>query len=385
MILISVYNKYTYEEVKTYVENLGYFLISEVYKNNRTKLILKDKIGFYYVITFECIKRGQLPYFTHKSNPYTIQNIRLWCKLNNKPFELISEIYKNNRINLKWKCLKESCQEIFEINFNNMLHNHYGCPYCSGRQVGLSNCLATKNPNLTKEWHSIKNGSLTPYDVTCGGHKRVWWLCEKGHEWEATIYTRNKSQCPYCAGKYPTKDYNLLIIKPILCEEWDYKKNSKKPEEYTPKSQSKVWWKCKECEHEWESTIFHRSDGRGCPQCNKSKGQKYIQSVLKIKNIIFEEEYDKFKDLLSDLGNPLRFDFAVFEDKEKIKLKCLLEYDGEQHFKMIKGWITKEEFLKIKYHDQLKNNYCEKYNIPLLRIPYWEFDNIEKILLNYLN
>ena len=54
-------------------------------------------------------------------------------------------------------------------------------------------------PELASEWHLTKNGSLTPRDVTIGTHKKIWWKCEKGHEWKATIANRSKGVgCPQC-------------------------------------------------------------------------------------------------------------------------------------------------------------------------------------------
>src|SRR5262249_4075991 len=50
----------------------------------------------------------------------------------------------------------------------------YNCPYCSGNRVAKSNCLATKYPELVKEWHPTKNGALTPWDVTPGSGRKVW-------------------------------------------------------------------------------------------------------------------------------------------------------------------------------------------------------------------
>ncbi|MBQ8623595.1 MAG: zinc-ribbon domain-containing protein [Oscillospiraceae bacterium] len=75
-----------------------------------------------------------------------------------------------------------------------------GCPYCSGKKI-LSgyNDLATTNPNLATEWHPDKNGVLLPTMVSPGSHKKVWWLCKKGHEWQASIENRSKgSSCPIC-------------------------------------------------------------------------------------------------------------------------------------------------------------------------------------------
>ena len=59
--------------------------------------------------------------------------------------------------------------------------------------------LATLNPQLANEWDYEKNGELKPEDFTCGSDKKVWWKCEKGHEWQATINNRNNGTgCPIC-------------------------------------------------------------------------------------------------------------------------------------------------------------------------------------------
>ena len=77
-----------------------------------------------------------------------------------------------------------------------------GCPYCSGQMVCIDNCLYTINPSLAKEWHPTKNAPLTPKDVTQGSDKKVWWICGKSHEWEATVNHRNRGRgCPYCSGR----------------------------------------------------------------------------------------------------------------------------------------------------------------------------------------
>ncbi len=58
-------------------------------------------------------------------------------------------------------------------------------------------------PELAKEWHPSKNGELTPQMISRGSHKTVWWQCEKGHEWDASISSRSIGRgCPYCSGRY---------------------------------------------------------------------------------------------------------------------------------------------------------------------------------------
>ena len=77
-----------------------------------------------------------------------------------------------------------------------------GCPYCIGKKVLKGyNDLQTVNPTLAKEWNYEKNKGITPKEVMPNSHKKVWWKCSEGHEWEAVIGNRNKGNgCPYCAS-----------------------------------------------------------------------------------------------------------------------------------------------------------------------------------------
>lgn len=73
----------------------------------------------------------------------------------------------------------------YSMVVNQRTKRGYGCPYCSGhRAIRGINDLATANPELSEEWNYEKNNNLTPYDVTAGSHKKVWWLCGKGHPYE---------------------------------------------------------------------------------------------------------------------------------------------------------------------------------------------------------
>ena len=56
--------------------------------------------------------------------------------------------------------------------------------------MDIENTLASRYPELAKEWHPSKNGNLTPYDVSYGSGKRVWWLGKCGHDWDAKITNR---------------------------------------------------------------------------------------------------------------------------------------------------------------------------------------------------
>ena len=101
-----------------------------------------------------------------------------------------------------WKCDKADDHEWQTAIYNRT--SGKGCPYCANRLVVLSNCLATLNPELTKQWHPTKNGDLTPFDITPGSAKKVWWKCEENHEWATAIAKRSGNEnvkgtnCPEC-------------------------------------------------------------------------------------------------------------------------------------------------------------------------------------------
>lgn len=77
-----------------------------------------------------------------------------------------------------------------------------GCPACDGKQVSITNSLATIAPAIAATWHPQRNGSITPTDVAAKSGRRVWWQCpiNPSHEWTATIASRTSQGvgCPYC-------------------------------------------------------------------------------------------------------------------------------------------------------------------------------------------
>ncbi len=152
--------------------------------------------------------------------------------------------------------------------------NGGNCPICSGREVLVGyNDLATINPKLASEWHPTKNADLKASDVTCGSDKKVWWQCDKRHEWQAVISSRKFGYgCPFCAGqKIIVGENDLETVNPELAAEWHPTKNGKLlPSDVMVGSHEKVWWLGK-CGHEWEAIIYSRNAGRGCPYCSSQK------------------------------------------------------------------------------------------------------------------
>ena len=89
-----------------------------------------------------------------------------------------------------------------------------GCPFCSGRySVKGVNDLQTMNPSLAKEWNFDKNGNLLPSDVAQKSGKKVWWRCDKGHEWQATVRDRSIGMgCPVCSSEQRTSFPEYAIL-----------------------------------------------------------------------------------------------------------------------------------------------------------------------------
>ena len=152
-----------------------------------------------------------------------------------------------------------------------------GCPYCGNKKVLLGfNDLKTKYPHLIVEWDYEKNDK-NPEDYVYSSAKKVNWICKTcGSKWVTDIRHRTgrNTGCPECAKKirgeakhqYALKN-NGSITDALLLKEWDYDKNLKSPEEYTPSCNEKVFWKCSKCGYEYEAKINNRANGRGCACC----------------------------------------------------------------------------------------------------------------------
>ena len=146
-----------------------------------------------------------------------------------------------------------------------------GCPVCSNREIRpAENDLASRFPELAGQWHPSKNGTLTPDAVAPGTSRKVWWRCEKGHEWQASVASRvSGCGCPVCSGRQVVAGENDLASSfPAIAAQWHPTKNrALTPQQVTPSSNRKVWWSCKEG-HAYQAVVAIRTmRGDGCPYC----------------------------------------------------------------------------------------------------------------------
>lgn len=196
-------HKRPFEELSKIVEELGYKLLDDYYKNNdktTRRMIVEDIDGYKYDVTMSSLtEEKNIPARFGKGNPYTIENIIIWMKLNKRSFVLEEgNIWKNAKTNLKFRC--NNCNEIFYSTWDRILAGK-ACGVCHGKQVGEKTSLAYLRPELIKEWSNRNN--MYPTDVTLSSSKYVYWICSSCRfEWKASIISRAVlgNGCPNCAS-----------------------------------------------------------------------------------------------------------------------------------------------------------------------------------------
>lgn len=204
--------------------------------------------------------------------------------------------------------------------------------------------LAEKCPELVKEWDYDKNDK-GPEEYGYGSDKKVWWICKYGHNHEMRISSRVKRGCPICnkshlintrkknsnskcKNKNQGKPNNIAInnfaVKmPHLITEWNVDKNGElTPYIVYPYSKIKVWWKCS-LGHEWETPVYCRTEGTGCPICYKNRRSSMPEKIIYyyVKKIFKESKANYYPDWL----NGKEIDIYIPE------LDISIEYDGIYH------------------------------------------------------
>lgn len=144
----------------------------------------------------------------------------------------------------------------------------------------------------------------------------------------------------------------------------------------------RIFYHCQcECGKECDADGVELRNGHknSCGCANYSLGEDIIKFILNQNNIKYLSNVQYFKDLVSENNIPLRYDFIIFDNDNKIIR--LIEFDGPQHYKSSSLFGGEEGFKILQYHDKLKNEYAKAHNIPLIRIPYNEKNNLTINLL----
>ena len=179
-----------------------------------------------------------------------------------------------------------------------------GCPYCAGQKPTADRNLATQYPNLVKEWDWIKNNHWRPEDFTPRSSEKLWWKCEKGHSWQATISNRTrpdfKGGCPCCSNRKLCDDNSLAQARPDIAETWHPHKNTPlTPSDVIAGGSKKVWWICKHG-HEWQATVGSRViNGTGCAKCSLQTSRieiaVYSELVALLNDVDWREKFSGYE------------------------------------------------------------------------------------------
>jgi hypothetical protein len=212
--------------------------------------------------------------------------------------------------------------------------------------------LYLENPDLFKQIHPTKNKNINLFKITTGSKKKIWWICEKGHEWDARINSVcwSGSWCGYCAGQKVCIDNCLATINPELAKEWHPTKNEElTPYDVVSGSGKKVWWKC-EKGHEWKTSIAHRRGGTGCKKCVCHGSSEIERKFFYYLQTIFTDSINGYN--INDTGNKIEIDIYIKS------INLAIEYDGK-FYHQEKSIIERDNF---------KNNFFKENNISLIRI-----------------
>ena len=121
---------------------------------------------------------------------------------------LPTQVTAGSNIEVCWKC------HVCGYEWKSMVISHakakYSCEKCANKEKSFQRfgdkTLAETHPQLAAEWDYEKNGELTPYNITAHLHKRVHWVCHKGHKWTAFVSVRSRLNigCPHCKNEWKT-------------------------------------------------------------------------------------------------------------------------------------------------------------------------------------
>jgi hypothetical protein len=273
-------------------------------------------------------------------------------------YDYSESIYTMAREKVKIYCVMHG---MFEQTPNAHLRGQ-GCPSCSGTKL-------KSNEQVVNDFELI-HGDVYDYSKTkyINDGTKVIVVCRTHGEFGITPsnHIHNKRGCPECGGsKRKTQDEVINDFVTVHGYRYDYSQmiylNDAK----------KICIVCPIHGEFWQAPSYHKR-GSGCPTCVTSKGETLIRNMLMMSNIDFRQQY-MFGDCRGKC-RPLPFDFYI------PSRNICIEFDGLQHFRPVKRFGGEVGFSITKKHDEIKNEYCIINNISLIRIPYYEINNIEPLL-----
>jgi hypothetical protein len=326
-------------------DKYDYSLVEYVGSHSKIKIICKEH-GVFEQSSTNHLSGGGCPICCNNVKLTTEEFIKRAKKLHGDKYDYSLVDYKNARSKVIITCPIHGEFQQFSVGHL----NGKGCRKCGGTDKSNTKNFIEK----AKEIHNDKyNYSLVDYK---NNRTKVKIICPIHGEFEQEPHSHlSGCGCKKCAGlnKLTTKEFIDKSIK-IHNNKYDYclveyKNYSTKVKIICP------------IHGEFEQIPLNHFKGKGCKFCSTSKGELKVKYFLEEKNIKYISQY-RFIDCRNI--KPLPFDFYLPE------YNMCIEYDGEQHFKPFIWDYDKKNFKKTKKHDEIKNQYCLKNNIKLIRIKY---------------
>ncbi len=345
--------KLTYEYVKKYIEGFNYILLSDNYVNSKTKLLVKCPIGHIYEVRFNDFKSKYRCPHCAGNIKYTYSYVKEYVE--SFGYVLLSTEYINTHTDLYAICPNG---HFYKFKFCNFLKG-YRCGFCYGNNKKTFSYIKSFIENngdilLSKKYENAHTSLI----IQCG-------KCDKVNKITWNSYQQRNNCCSCGRGI----DWDIELVKEYASI-YGY---TVLDDKYINTNQ-KINMICPNG-HDVSIRWSHFTQGTRCSKCFLSSGESELLRVLNVykKEYIMQYKFNGCKCIYS-----LPFDFYLYNEN------ICIEFDGEQHYKYGCFGHDLLYLMNIKYRDNIKTNYCLQNNIKLIRIPYWDFDNIEEIICREL-
>ncbi len=181
--------------------------------------------------------------------------------------------------------------------------------------------ITITDPDVAAQWDYERNEGKRPEEFSRGMVKKVWWICDKGHSYQARVDHRCSmhSECSYCAGKKAWPGFNdLKTLYPEYAAEWDHEKNTKCLDDVVSRSDKDAYWICPICNRSYKRKVNERVlKGLGCKYCF---GEKHTSQQ--------EQAFYYYFSLKTDAESRARIDNTEIDIYLPL-IKTGIEYNGE--------------------------------------------------------
>ena len=292
-------------------------------------------------------------------------------KCNELNLNYIGWYYSGHDNCVQYTCNKHLDKGILHSAWTHLKRAKYGCKYCIGRGRSTED-FKQQLGDISYEFMSDYIGFEKPITCKCN-------ICD--NIWTTTPASLSQGcKCPKCSIKERG-------IKSRMSHE-DFLKRINPNIEILSQYQGlkiPVKCRCKICNYTWSSIPDNLIyENVKCPGCLRSKQEIKLGDILEGLNMGVVKSHVRFEDCKNI--KTLEFDYVVYtNDFSKILFAC--EYDGEGHFHPTYSTVegtpeAKQRLSIVQQRDKIKDQYCLNHKIPLIRIPYWEKDNMESFLLS---